>query len=322
MQFAQISEESGWTDEVPYASAFENEDVEAPNSRQDHQEEPKKRDRKFSSGKTKTLLGSQETSVRGTAVKRCCCCHPLAICASVLLVIILICAGVVFGFLVADKIEKDNEVKTPCTDKQTGETCIMDTGPNGVCKLADGKLINDGELVCDDVTLYEAACKQKGSDDTCVLEGMPAGKCMYTSSTSKVLWCDIPRLAEVACIGADTKPKATGADCELSVGDAVEQGTCEVVVYSRRKRCIVPDPDEEICASLEGGESCETSGGKVGTCEQMMDNQLKCVETAPVVVDMRIVAVILVGSGIVLLGLISFTTFCYCRLRKKRRIEF
>jgi len=280
------------------------------------QEEPKKR--KFSSGKTKTLLGSQQKPVRGTAAKRCCC-HPLTIGASTLLVIVLICAGVIGGFLVADQIEKDNAVKAPCTDKITGDTCTMDTGGSGICKLENDKFINDGELVCDDVTPYEEACQQKDSGETCVVDNFPAGTCMYTSSTSKVLWCDIPSQAEVACIGADNKPKVTGTTCDLSVGDAVEQGTCEVVIYSSRKQCIIPDPDEEVCASLDRGESCKTSSGKKGSCEQMMDNQLKCVQIAAVVVDMRIVAVGLVGGGIVLLGLVSFAIFCYCRLRKPRR---
>jgi len=316
MEFAQIPDDSEWNEDVPYASAFE-EDVEDPNPCHDDfdQEEPKKKKgRSRSNSKKKALLGGAQEVVRGQAVKRCCCCNPLVIGISTLLVLILICAAVISGFIVTDEIAKANALRTPCTDKQTGETCIMaENGAEGICKLDNSKFVNDGELICDDVTIYEEACEQKDSDDTCVVKDYVPGKCMYLSTTTKVLWCDIPSYAEMACIGADKKVKKSGSECEFSVGPNTAKGTCEVVIYSRRKQCIVPDPDEEICASMGKADTCTTSSGKQGTCEQMMDNQLKCVETPPVKVDMRIVIVVLVGSGLLLLGLITFGIFCYCR---------
>lgn len=319
MEFAHIPEQSEWTDDVPYASAFD-EDVEDPNSHCDDfdQEEPKKKTgRSPSNSKKKALLGDLPT-VHGKAVKRCCCCHPLVIGVSILLVLILICAAVISGFIINDEIEKAKAIRTPCTDKQTGDTCIMEAnGAEGICKLDNSKFVNDGELICDDVTIYEEACEQKDSDDTCVVKDYAAGKCMYLSTTTRVLWCDIPSYAELACIGADKKVKKSGSDCEFSVGgENTAKGTCEVVIYSRRKQCIVPDPDEEICASMEKADTCTTSSGKKGTCEQMMDNQLKCVETPPVKIDMRIVGVVLTGSGIILAGVIIFGVFCYCRQKK------
>lgn len=317
MQFAEIPDESEWNEEVPYASAFEDADVEAQNNpfyNNNDQEEPKKkRDRRFSKGKKKALLDDEEI-VLATPVKSCCC-HPLTIGVSTLIVLILICAGVISGFLVADAIEKANVEKTPCTDKQTGDTCTMATdGAEGICKLDDRKFINDGELICDDVTKFEKACQQKDSEDTCVVEGyVEPGKCMYASTVTKQLWCNIPSKAELACLGVDRKAKESGTECQITVDEDVEMGTCEVVSYSRMKQCIITDPDEEICASMEHKNSCTTSRGRKGSCQQMMDNQLKCVEFAPVDVDMRIVSVISVCIGLILFGVTTFGICCYCR---------
>ena len=250
--------------------------------------------------------------MRATPVKSCCC-HPLTIGISTLLVLILICAAIISGFIVSDSIAKANVKKTPCTDKQTGDACIMsaDATP-GVCKLHNSKFINDGKLICDDVTPYEKPCQQKDSDDTCVVDGS-LGKCMYQSTTAKDLICYVPSDAELACLGPGRVPKKSGTECQLSVDGNDEKGTCEVVSFSRMKQCIVPDPDEEICASMKHKDSCTTSRNNKGTCQQMMDNQLKCVEAAPLVVDMRIITVITVCSGIILLGLITFGICCYCR---------
>lgn len=329
MEFAHLADGSEWNDneDVPYASAFDD-DVENPNSHYDdtEQEEPKKKpERSVSNGKKKALLGDEEV----VHAKPASCCTPVVIGASTFLVLILICAAVISGFIISDEIEKANALKTPCTNKQTGDTCFMDAdnGAEGICKLDDSKFINDGELICDDVTLYEEACEQKDSDDTCEVceqkhknsdgtckvKDYEPGKCMYLSTVTKVLWCDIPSNAEVACLGADKKSKQSGSECELSVGENTEKGTCEVVIYSRRKQCIVPDPDEEICASMGKADTCTTSSGVKGTCEQMMDNQLKCVETPPVKVDIRIVIVVLVLSAIVLFGLTTCGICCYCK---------
>jgi len=318
MEFAHIPDDSEWNDneDVPYASAFDDDDVpdvEDPNSHYDdtEQEEPKKKPaRSRKNSKKKSLLGDEEV-VHGKPV----CCTPVVIGASTFLILILICAAVISGFIISDEIEKANALTTPCTNKQTGDTCIMDAdnGAEGICKLDNSKFINDGELICDDVTLYEEACEQKNSDDPCVVKDYSLGKCMYLSTTTKVLWCDIPSYAELACVGADKKSKKSGSECEFSVGENTAKGTCEVVIYSRRKQCIVPDPDEEICASMGKADTCTTSSGAKGTCEQMMDNQLKCVETPPVKVDMRIVIVVCVLSGIILFGLTIFGIFCYCK---------
>lgn len=319
MQFAEIPDQAEWNDEVPYASAFEGADVETPNPRDenDFQEEPQKknRDRAFSNGKKKSLLDDADV-VHARPVKRCCC-HPLTIGCLTLLVLILICAGVIAGFIAADEIAKANAKRTPCTGKQTGDTCtVMDTGAEGICKLDDDKVFNDGELVCDDVTVYEEACEQKDSDDTCTVEGDAVpGRCMYTSAVSKVLQCNIPSKSERACLDVERNSKETGSECELTVGGTVEQGTCEVVIYSRMKECIIPDPDEEICASKHLAGTCTTSHGKKGTCEQMMDNQLKCVENAAAQVDVRIAIVVAVGGALILVGVIAFAIFCY---RKQR----
>merc|ERR1712032_1428353 len=194
-----------WNDneDVPYASAFDDDDVpdvEDPNSHYDdtEQEEPKKKPaRSRKNSKKKSLLGDEEV-VHGKPV----CCTPVVIGASTFLILILICAAVISGFIISDEIEKANALTTPCTNKQTGDTCIMDAdnGAEGICKLDDSKFINDGELICDDVTLYEEACYQKNSDDTCVVKDYSPGKCMYLSTTTKVLWCNIPSYAELACL--------------------------------------------------------------------------------------------------------------------------
>jgi len=313
MQFAEIPEEEEWNDEVPYASAFEN-DVESQNPSEDadEQQEPRKR---AHSDKKKALLGDEEI-VQAEPVKPCCCCNALTIGVSSLLVLILICGAVISCFIAADEIEKANAVVTPCTGKQTGQTCKMaETGITGICKLDDHKFINDGELICDDVALNEKACKKKKSDETCVVNEIP-GKCMYLDTVSKVLWCNIPTFGELACLGPDGKSKESGSECEISVGKAVEKGTCEVVVYSRMKQCIIPDPDEEICASLNRADICTNSRGKKGSCQQMMDNQLKCVENAPLDVNMRVVTAVSVAGGLILLGFIIFGLCCYCRQKK------
>jgi len=313
MQFAEIPDQAEWNDEVPYASAFDG-DLEAPNAsnENDVQEEPqKKRDRAFSSGKKKSLLNNEDV-VHARPVKRCCC-HPLTIGCLTLLVLILICAGVIGGIIAADEIAKANMKRTPCTGKQTGDTCtVIDTGGDGICKLDDDKFINDGELICDDVTVFEEACEQKDSDDICTVEGATvSGKCMYVSAVTKVLRCNIPSQSERACLDVDRKAKETGSECELTVGDAVEQGTCEVVVYSRNKQCIIPDPDEEICASKQLKGTCKTSQGKKGTCQQMMDNQLKCVEGVAAQVDVRIAVVAAAGGVLILVGVIAFAIYCH-----------
>lgn len=318
MEFAEIPDQTEWNDDVPYASAFEENDMEAQNNPfydDNQQEEPKKkRDRTFSKGKKRALLDDDEEIVHATPVKSCCC-HPLTIGISAVLVLILICAAIISGFIVSDTIAKANVKKTPCTDKQTGDACIMSlSGSPGVCKLHDSKFINDGKLICDDVTEYEKACQQKDSDDTCMLEGLSIpGKCMYQSTTAKDLICYIPSDAELACLDGSREPKKSGNECQLSADGDDEKGTCEVVSYSRMKQCIIPDPDEEICASMKRKDSCTTSRNHKGTCQQMMDNQLKCVEAAPIEIDMRIVTVIAVCSGIILLGLITFGICCYCR---------
>merc|ERR1712187_415768 len=263
------------------------------------------------------LLGDEDV-VHARPVRNCCC-RPLTIAVSSLLVLALVCAAVVIGFIVENTIEQANVIKTPCTGKQTGDTCTMAAnGALGVCKLDDSKFINDGELICDDVTPYEEACQQKDSDDTCVVKDMVPGRCMYTNTVSKVLWCSIPSQAEMACLGVDRKPLESRSECQLQVaGGESEKGTCEVVIYSRMKQCIIPDPDEEICASLKSKETCTTSLGKKGTCEQMMDNQLMCVEPAPVHVDLRIVITIGVVIGIFVVAVVTFGIFCYCRQKKK-----
>jgi len=287
-----------------------------PYCNDDAQEEPKKKkERAMSGSKKKSLLDGEEI-VRGTPVKDCCC-HPITISLLTLIALVLICAGVISGFIVADIIKKANEDRTPCTDKRTGNMCTMVDGGEGVCALEDDKFFNDGELICDDVTPYEKACQQKDSDDECLVDGIDeAGECMYTSTDSKALWCNIPTKAELACLTFSRKPKETGSECEMQVGEATEKGKCQVVVYASRKQCIIPDPDEEICASMTRANGCTTSKGKKGSCEQMMDNQLKCVENQPVQTDFRIVAVAAIGTGLILLGVTVFGIFCYCRQQK------